>query len=175
MNGYAGKVLMVNLSDKVLPDGRFKPEWAKLFLGGAGLGARYLYDLMPAGTPVLAPESVVGFISGPTNLTKTFLGGRYTVVSKSPVTGGFNDANCGGNFGPFLRKAGFDAVFVKGISEPPVYLLLDAGKGEIRDASAMWGKTVSEADAIIKEELGTTKYSTALIGPGGSACPTWPA
>jgi len=167
MDGYAGKVAIIDLTEKSWKIEDLNPQWARLFVGGAALGARYLYELMPARTPVFAPESVVGFVSGPTNLTKTFLGGRFAVVSKSPVTGGFNDASAGGNFGPFMRKAGFDAVFVKGISEKPVYILLDDGKIEIRDAQALWGKRVSEADALIKEELGDTKVSTALIGPGG--------
>lgn len=167
MNGYAGKVIIADLTNQTYEIRDLDPEWARLFMGGAALGARYLYDLMPAKTPVFAPESVVGFVSGPTNNTKTFMGGRYSVVCKSPVTGGWNDASAGGNFGPYMRKAGFDAVFVKGVSEKPVYLLLDDGRVVFRDASHLWGRTVSETDAVIKEELGDTRVSTALIGPGG--------
>jgi len=167
MNGYAGKVLIADLTDQTYEIRDLDPEWARLFMGGAALGARYLYEQMPPKTPVFAPESVVGFVSGPTNNTKTFMGGRYSVVCKSPVTGGWNDASAGGNFGPFMRKAGFDAVFVKGISKKPVYLLLDDGRVEFRDASHLWGRTVSETDAAIKEELGDSRVSTALIGPGG--------
>jgi aldehyde:ferredoxin oxidoreductase len=167
MDGYAGRILIADLTDKTYEVRALDPDWARLFLGGDALGARYLYELMPANTPVFAPESVVGFVSGPTNNTKTFMGGRYSVVCKSPVTNGWNDASAGGNFGPFMRKAGFDAVFVKGISESPVYLLLDDGKVEFRDASHLWGKTVSETDAAIKAELHDTRISTALIGPGG--------
>ena len=167
MNGYAGKIVIADLTDKTYEIHELDPDWARYYLGGSALGARFLYDLMPKGTPVFAPESVVGFVSGPTNATRTFMGGRYSVVSKSPVTDGWNDASAGGNFGSFMRKAGFDAVFIKGISEHPVYLLLDNGAIEFRDASHLWGKKVSEADAAIKEELGDMRVSTALIGPGG--------
>ena len=167
MYGYAGKILLVDLTNNTIEEKDLNPEWARQFIGGAALGARYLYDLMPANTPVFDAESVVGFVTAPPNATKPLLGARFSVVSKSPVTGGFNDANCGGNFGPFMRKAGFDAVFVKGISETPVYIFLDDGKAEIRDASALWGKTTSQADALIKKELNDEKISTALIGPGG--------
>jgi aldehyde:ferredoxin oxidoreductase len=110
---------------------------------------------------------MVGFVSGPTNATGALLGGRYTVVSKSPVTGGWNDANSGGNFGPQMKKSGFDGIFVKGISEKPVYMFVDDGKAEIRDASKLWGKTSSETERLIKEELGDNKIGIALIGPAG--------
>lgn len=167
MDGYIGKVLIADLTNKAFEIHDLDPEWARYYFGGSALGARYLYELMPAKTPVFAPESVVGFVAGPTNATKTFMGGRYSVVSKSPVTNGWNDASAGGNFGPSMRKAGFDALFVKGISEKPIYILLDDGKAEFRDASHLWGKTVSETDSAIKRELGDTLVSTALIGPGG--------
>ena len=164
--GYNGKILIVDLTNKTLETQDLNPEWAYHFIGGATLGARYLYDMMPANTHVFAPESIVGFVSGPLNATKALLGARFTVVSKSPVTNGWNDTNCGGSFGPALRKTGYDAVFVKGISETPVYIFLDGGKPEIRDASAIWGKTTSASEDILRAELGE-KISVAQIGPGG--------
>ncbi len=167
MHGYTGKILIADLTDRTFEVKDLDPEWARYYFGGDALGARYLYELMPAKTPVFAPESVVGFISGPMNATKAFMGGRYSVVCKSPVTNGWNDASAGGSFGPSMRKAGFDGLFVKGISDKPVYILLDDGKAEFRDAGHLWGKTVSETDAAIKAELGDTRISTALIGPGG--------
>ena len=166
MYGYNGKILVVDLSKKTMETQDLNSDWAYNFIGGAPLGARYLYDMMPAKTHVFAPESVIGFVSGPLNGTKAVLGARFTVVSKSPATGGWNDANCGGSFGPALRKTGYDAVFVKGVSETPVYILIDGDKPEIRDASAIWGKTTSESEEILKAEFGD-KISVAQIGPGG--------
>ena len=167
MYGYIGKVLIADLSDQSYIIEDLNQEWAKDYVGGTGLGARYLYELMPANTPVFSSESVVGFVTGPVNGTKSFMGGRYTVVCKSPVTNGFNDANSGGNFGPYMKKSGFDAVFVKGISEKPVYIFLDNGKVEFRDASALWGKTTTETETALKAEIGDDDICAALIGPGG--------
>ena len=164
--GYNGKVLIVDLTGKTFVTKELDPEWAYYFIGGATLGARFLYELMPPKTHVFAPESVVGFVCGTLNGTKALLGARFTVVSKSPVTNGWNDSNCGGSFGPALRKSGFDAVFVKGVSEAPVYILFEEGKPEIRDASAIWGKTTSASENILRAELGK-KISVAQIGPGG--------
>jgi len=157
---------MVDLSEKTLITQDLNPEWAYYYIGGATLGARYLLDMMPAKTPVFAPESIIGFIAGPSNGTKALLGARWSVVSKSPATQGWNDTNCGGTFGPALRKAGFDAIFFKGISDKPVYLLLDDGNPVFCDASKIWGKTTSDSEAILKAELGND-ISVAQIGPGG--------
>lgn len=167
MHGFVGKILIADLSDQSYVIEDLNEQWAKEFLGGPSLGARYLYSLMPANTPVYAPESVLGFVTGPVNDTKSFMGGRYTVVSKSPVTGGFNDANSGGNFGPYIKRSGFDAVFVKGISEKPVYLFIDDRKVEFRDASKLWGKTTLATEAALKEEIGDDNFCAALIAPAG--------
>ncbi|MDR0916974.1 MAG: hypothetical protein LBN02_07285 [Oscillospiraceae bacterium] len=167
MIGYAGKMLFVDLTDKTYEVRELTEELAKNYIGGPALGAKILYDEMPANTPVFAPESMLGFVSGPTNGTGPLMGGRYTVVSKSPVTGGWNDANSGGEFGPKLRRSGYDAVFFKGISDTPVYLFIDNGEVSFRDASAVWGKTTIETENAIRAELGDPKVGIALIGPGG--------
>jgi aldehyde:ferredoxin oxidoreductase len=167
MYGYTGKLLFVNLTDKTWEARELSEETARDFVGGPALGAKILYDEMPAHTDAFAPESMIGFVSGPTNSTGALMGGRYTFVCKSPVYNGWNDANSGGHFGPMMRKAGFDGVFFKGISEKPVYLFVDNGKVEFRDASHLWGKTVSETEKAINEELGDPRVCIALIGPAG--------
>ena len=167
MYGYIGKVLIVDLSNKEYTVQDLDPAWARDFVGGPSLGARFLYDLMPANTPVFAPESVIGFVTGPLNGTNSFMGGRYTVVSKSPVTGGFNDANSGGYFGSHIKKSGFDAIFVKGISEEPVYIFVDNGKVEFRDASTIWGKKTIDTEKALKAEIGDNNICAAMIGPAG--------
>jgi aldehyde:ferredoxin oxidoreductase len=167
MFGYTGKLLFVDLTTGKTEVRDLDATTAKNYIGGPSLGAKILYDEMPANTDVFSSDSMIGFVSGPTNATGALMGGRYTVVSKSPVTGGFNDANSGGNFGPQMRKAGFDGIFVKGISEKPVYIFVDNGKAEIRDASRLWGKTTLETERLIKEELNDSKVGIALIGPAG--------
>lgn len=166
MKGYAGKLLFVDLSSGEMEERPLKEEDAKNFLGGPALGAKILYDEMPANADVFGPESMVGFVSGPLNGAKALYGGRYTVVSKSPVTGGWNDSNSGGYFGPMLKQAGFDGVFVRGVAEKPVYIFIDEGKAEILDASDLWGLTTLAVEEKLRQRHGE-KINAALIGPGG--------
>ncbi len=166
MKGYQGKLLFVNLTSGKIEIRPLKEEDAKNFMGGPALGAKILYEEMPANADVFGEESMVGFVTGPLSNTQALFGGRYTVVSKSPVTGGWNDANAGGFFGSALRKAGFDAVFVNGISKKPVYIFIDEGKAEILDAGELWGLTTSETEAKLRKKHGD-KINASLIGPGG--------
>jgi aldehyde:ferredoxin oxidoreductase len=167
MKGYMGKYLLVNLTDGSWEEKSLDEDTCYKFIGGAGLGARILYNEMEAGVDVFAPESLIGFVAGALNNTGALLSARYTVVSKSPVTNGFNDANSGGSFGNQLRKSGYDAVFVKGISEKPVYIMVDDGEVSIRDASHLWGKCTIDLESTIKEELGDKKIGIASIGLAG--------
>ena len=169
MNGYNGKLLFIDLGSQKIEERPLDEAVARNFLGGAALGAKVLYDEMPAKTPWDAPESMIGFVAAPSNETGTLIGGRYMFVSKSPVTNGWNDANSGGVFGPTLKKAGYDAVFVKGISPKPVYIFIDEGKVSFHDASALWGKdkTVTEVEAAIFAELGDDKVCIAQVGAAG--------
>jgi aldehyde:ferredoxin oxidoreductase len=165
--GYAGKLLFVDLTKGAIEERAVSEELAKAFVGGYGIGARLLYDMMRPGADPLGPDNVLGFVSGPLNGTGALFGGRYTVVCKSPVTGGWNDANSGGFFGPELKRAGFDGLFVSGASDTPVYLFVKDGKAEIRDARALWGKdTVETLEALI-QETGETNLRAAVIGPAG--------
>ena len=167
MDGLMGKILFMDLETGKTEARALDEALARDFLGGPALGAKILYDEMPPHTDPFAPESVLGFVSGALNDTGAFMAGRCTVVSKSPVTNGWNDANVGGMFGPMLKKTGFDAVFFKGISPKPVYVFLDDEKVEIRDATGLWGKTVAAAENAIKEELGDRKVCVAQVGPAG--------
>ena len=167
LGGYAGKMLFVDLSNNSIEEKELTEEMAEKFLGGYGIGAKILYDMMPKGADPLGPENVLGFITGPLTGTKALFGGRYTIVHKSPVTGGWNDANSGGYFGPELKKAGYDAVFIKGIAEKPVYLWINDGKVEIRDATHLWGMDAKEVWEALKEETGEEKVRVVAIGPAG--------
>ncbi|MGD0918889.1 MAG: aldehyde ferredoxin oxidoreductase family protein [Thermodesulfobacteriota bacterium] len=165
--GYVGKLLFVDLTKGTLKEKPLSEELAKNFIGGYGIGARLLYDMMKPGVDPLGPDNILGFVSGPLNGTGALFGGRYTVVCKSPVTGGWNDANSGGFFGPELKRAGYDAVFVSGASNKPVYLFIKDGKAEIRDAKQLWGKDCTETEEALIRETGESKLRVALIGPAG--------
>lgn len=165
--GYAGKLLFVDLTKGTLEEKALSEELAKNFIGGYGIGGRILYDMMKPGADPLGPDNVLAFISGPLNGTGAFFGGRYTVVCKSPVSGAWNDANSGGFFGPELKKSGYDAVFVSGASDKPVYLYIKDGKAELRDAGALWGKDSVETLEALIQETGESRLRAALIGPAG--------
>ncbi|WP_077212009.1 aldehyde ferredoxin oxidoreductase family protein [Bacillus dakarensis] len=167
LGGYAGKMLFVNLSTGELRDEALTDELAEKFIGGYGIGAKVLYDMMPAGADPLGPDSVIGFVTGPSNGTNTFFGGRYSVVHKSPISGGWNDSNSGGYFGPELKKAGYDAIFVTGISDKPVYLWINDGKAELKDATHLWGRDTKQIWEDVKEETGKPKLRILAIGRSG--------
>ena len=167
MHPYIGKILFVNLSTGETEVRPLSEETVRAFPGGAALGAKILYDEMPANTPVFAEESIVGFVCGALNGSGALMSCRYTVVSKSPVTNGWNDANSGGTFGPKLREAGYDAVFVKGKAEKPVYIYIENGNVEIRSAEKYWMKTTTvQFEKAVEEELGK-KITAASISIGG--------
>ncbi|MCL1830255.1 MAG: hypothetical protein FWG21_02370 [Oscillospiraceae bacterium] len=166
MYGYTGKLLFVNLSDNSYEVRDLKESDAREYWGGQALGAKILYEEMAANVDPLGEDSVIGFVSGPLNNSTALFGGRYTVVCKSPMSNTWNDANSGGGFGPTMKQAGYDAVFVRGISEKPVYILLDDTKVEIIDADPIWGLTTLAAEDKLREMYGDN-VNAALISPAG--------
>jgi aldehyde:ferredoxin oxidoreductase len=164
--GYMGKILDVNLSTGELKDEALDEKLCRDFIGGYGIGARILYSRMKAGADPLGAESILGFITGPLTGTDAISGTRYTVVGKSPLTGGWGDANCGGSFAAFLKFSGYDGILFTGKAKKPVYLFIDNGKAELRDAGHLWGRDSYDTDDILKGELGKD-IAIACIGPAG--------
>jgi aldehyde:ferredoxin oxidoreductase len=166
LGGYAGKLLFVNLATGELKEETPDEKLYKDFVGGSGIGARILYSRQKAGVDPLGPDNMLGFMTGPLTGTPAVTGTRYQAVAKSPLTGGWGDANSGGHFGPNLKFAGYDAVFFTGIAEKPVYLFINDGKAELRDASHLWGKGTYETEDMLKTELSKDVESVS-IGPAG--------
>jgi aldehyde:ferredoxin oxidoreductase len=164
LNGYMGKVLWVDLGSQTCWDELLDEKICRQYIGGYGLGAKIIFDKQKAGVDPLGPENILGFVTGVLTGTPALGASRYAVVGKSPLTGTWGDANSGGDFGPALRFAGYDAVFVRGIAEKPVYIFIDNGKAWIKDASHIWGKDTYETEDILKKELGEDVES-ACIGP----------
>jgi aldehyde:ferredoxin oxidoreductase len=129
-----GKILNVNLSTGTTEPETIPEETYRSYLGGYGIGARLLFDRIPAGADPLGPDNVLGFFPGLLTGTPLF-GIRYQAVAKSPKNNGWGDANCGGDFGPFLKHAGWDGLLLYGKADKPVYLLIQDDKVEIKDAS----------------------------------------
>ena len=164
--GYTGRTLLVDLSSSKMEEVPLGDSMLRDFIGGYGLGSRLLYKWQAPGVDPLGPENHLGFATGPLTGTPALVGSRYTVLGRSPLTGAWGDANSGGYFGPRMKFAGFDAVYFRGISEKPVYLLLDEGKAELRDASALWGADACETEDRLKAEYGNST-EVSCIGPAG--------
>lgn len=166
MFGYMGKILRVDLTNSRISEEALREEDCKMFLGGSGLATKYLFDEVPKGADPLGPDNALIFMTGPLTGTESPSAGRYCVVTKSPLTGFWAEANSGGNWGVYLKSSGYDGIIFKGISPRPVYLVIDDGKAELRDASKLWGKGVSETTRLIKEELGED-FNVSCIGIAG--------
>jgi aldehyde:ferredoxin oxidoreductase len=161
-----GKILWVDLSKKQIKEEVLPEKMYRDFLGGYGLGARILFDRQKPGVDPMGPDNIVGLVTGVLTGTPALGGSRYVMVGKSPLTGGWGDANSGGNVGPYLKFAGYDAVFFTGKSSKPVYLFIDNGKAEIKDAAKIWGKDTFETEDILRAEHGKD-VEVACIGPSG--------
>jgi aldehyde:ferredoxin oxidoreductase len=169
MKGYIGKILYFNLSQSKKEVRDLDTDDAKKYIGGSGLGAKILFDETDEHTDPLGPENVLIFMTGPFTGTPVLCSSRYSVVSKSPLTGIFGESNSGGSWGDMLKKSGFDGIVIKGKAPKPVYLWLNNGKVELRDASHIWGKDTFEIDPILKSET-DSKAVVASIGQAGEKC-----
>jgi aldehyde:ferredoxin oxidoreductase len=159
-NGWKRCILRIDLSTGAVQT--FAPDDAMLmtYLGGRGLGVKFVYD---AGrVDALAPENLLVFAAGPLTGTRTPASGRVSLSTKSPLTDTIFDSNCGGSFGPELKKAGYDAIIVSGQAPEPVYLELEDDRVELKPAAALWGRNVKETTKLL-----TDKGSVACIGRAG--------
>jgi aldehyde:ferredoxin oxidoreductase len=161
-----GRILRVDLTHGTVAAEPLRDDWARQFLGGAGLATRYLYDEVPRGADPLGPANKLIFMTGPLTGTASASASRYSVVAKSPLTGIWGQANSGGTFGPALKRSGYDGLIFEGISPSPVFLRIIDGEAELCDAGPVWGKTVSETEDWIQ---GTSpgNLTMAAIGPAG--------
>ncbi len=165
--GYLGKICFVDLTKGVIKEERLKDKIYRSYIGGEGLGAKILFESQKAHIDALGPENMLGILAGLLTGCTVSSAARTTVVTKSPLTGTFGDANVGGHFGPELKACGYDAIFFKGISPKPVYLLLTEKKVELRDASHLWGKDTVETFEMLRSEIRDPKIKLACIGPAG--------
>ena len=164
--GCMGKVLWVDLSKGTFKEEEIPDQTYEDYLTGVGLAARLLYDRIPKDADPLGPDNILGLTAGFLCGTTAFFMGRWMACGKSPLTGGWGDSNCGGNFAPAIKKAGYDAIFFKGQAKKPVYLKIQDGKKELADASDLWGVDAMEAEKRIIEEMGGNTR-VAVIGPAG--------
>lgn len=165
MNGVHGRYLDVDLASGVVAEREIPEAWYGLHLGGRGIGARLLLELVRPGTDAFAPENALVWATGPLQGTGVAGAGRHAVLAVSPKTGSVADSYVGGYVGHELGRSGYDGIIVRGKAARPVYLLLSGGRAELHDASDLWGKTTGEVDRILKERHPGVRV--AAIGPAG--------
>ncbi len=165
MNGVYGRYLDVDLTSGTVRDREIPSRWYEVHLGGRGIAARLLFDLVPPGTEALSPGNVLVWATGPFQGTGLAGAGRHVVMAVSPKTGSIADSYVGGYVGHELGRSGYDGIIVRGQAARPVYLLLADGRAELRAAGDLWGKLTGDVDAVLKERHPGVRV--AAIGPAG--------
>ena len=167
MNGYAGKIVFVDLTSGRVSKESLPEKLYRSLLGGTGLGAKILYERVKSGVDPLGPENMLGFLSGLLVGTATPMATKYMVVSKSPLSNTWGDANSGGLLGSELKAAGYDGIFFTGTAAKPVYVFVNDDSIEIRNATHLWGKNTRETVEALIDEVGDKRMRIACIGPSG--------
>jgi aldehyde:ferredoxin oxidoreductase len=167
MHGYMGKILRVDLDAGELRDVPLCEEYARAFVGGSGLAARYIYDMVDGDTDPLGADNPLVFMTGPLVGTPMPSAGRCSVCALSPLTRIWGESNTGGFFGPELRFAGYDGIIVTGWAEKPVWLSIVEGQAELHAAADLWGSDSYTAQEQVRGALGEPKAHVACIGPAG--------
>ena len=165
-NGHWGRVLFVDLSTGLIRSETPPEAVYRAFLGGYGLAVHYLYKHIPPRADPLGPDNILAFMPGLLTGLGAQFSGRFMVAARSPLTGAWIDANCGGNFGPALRGAGWDGLFIRGQSVSPIYLYIDEKTVELRDATRLWGLDVRQTEHDLHEMHGL-EAKVACIGLAG--------
>lgn len=166
-NGYNGRILHVDLTDGGLSVEEPGEAFYQTYVGGRAIVCYYLLRELPKGADPLGPENLLIFAPGVITGTSLPGSGRHGVGGKSPLTGALGSAEAGGWWGTEFKRAGFDALIVSGRAETPVYLWINDGRVEIRDASKLWGRLTADVETAIRSELGDDRIRVAQIGPAG--------
>ena len=167
MNGYMNRILCVDLSRGQVWDEPLDEGLARLFVGGSGLAARMLYDMVSADTDPLGPDNPLLFMTGPLVGTAMPSAGRLSVCALSPLTGIWGEANTGGFVGPELRFAGYDGIVVTGQAERPLWLSIVEGQAALHDAADLWGQDAYQTQERVCQALGEPKARVLCIGAAG--------
>ncbi|MEI7537979.1 MAG: aldehyde ferredoxin oxidoreductase family protein [Comamonadaceae bacterium] len=164
---WAGKILRVDLTAGTVKSEPLNMDWARAYIGSRGLGTKYLVEEVDAKVDPLSAANKIIWATGPLTGTMASTGGRYTVITKGPLTGAIACSNSGGYWGAEFKMAGWDMVIVEGKSAKPVYLYVNDDVAELRDASHLWGKSVWETEAALKSALQDPLTRVSSIGKAG--------
>jgi len=166
LGGYANRIAHIDLSMKKIEYKPIPEEWALKYIGGRGLGVKYVFENGPDVDP-LSPKNILCFMNGPLTGTEANMSGRMAVVTKSPLTGTVTDSHHGGWSAARLRWAGLDGLIFSGKADKPVYAYIEDQKVELRDASEVWGKGVHDTVKYFKNLYGEKDLTVIAIGPAG--------
>ena len=165
--GYTGKYCIIDLGSRSVEVVEPGDAFYRKYLSGYGLGAAVIMERQKAGLDPFSPESHLGFCSGLLTGTKAFFSGRFMVVGKSPLTGGWGDANAGGFLSRELKRTGYDAVFFTGKAVTPTWVDITEQDITFHDATRIWGKDIIETERLIKDMIQDKWTQIASIGKGG--------
>ncbi len=167
MNAIMGKTLWVDLTSGKIHEENIPTDVIERFLGGLGLAAYNLYQRIPPRADPLGPENILAFVPGVLTASGSLMTGRWMAAAKSPLTGTWGDANCGGTFAPAIKRCGYDGIFFTGQSTEPVYLLVDNGRTELRSAASLWGLDARQTEEALHKGLPGRPPCVACIGQAG--------
>ncbi|MEW6670241.1 MAG: aldehyde ferredoxin oxidoreductase family protein [Thermodesulfobacteriota bacterium] len=167
MNGFNGKIARIDLSSRNITIETPAETFYRSYLGGRGIIVHTLLKEVPRNTDPFAPANKLVFALGPISGHPFVGSGRHSVGCRSPLSGGYGESEAGGYWGAELKKAGFDALIIEGAAASPVYLWIQNGSIEIRDAGHLWGLDTAAAHSALGSELGDDRIRTAVIGPAG--------
>jgi len=164
-NGWVGKIAWIDLSKEKItiePIDQYK-DW----IGGRGLASYLLFEHLPESAEALSAENIIVFSTGPLTGTMSSSSARLNITSKNALTSGYASANAGGFFAVALKRAGFDAIAVKGVANNPVYIFVNEGEIQIRNGNELWGLTVKGVGDYFEKEFSKNNLSYLCIGPAG--------
>jgi len=164
---WTGKILRINLTTGSIKVEPTNMDWARAYIGSRGLGTKYLVEEVNAKVDPLSADNKIIWATGPLTGTMASTGGRYTVITKSPLTGAVACSNSGGYWGAEFKMAGWDMLIFEGKSPKPVYLYINDDVVELRDAAHLWGKSVWETEETLKKSLQDPLTRVSSIGKAG--------
>lgn len=166
LGGFKNREILVDLSTGSVDYREINEDLARKYIGGRGLGVKYVYDNGPQVEP-LSEENILCLMTGPVTGSRSTMSGRLCMVTKSPLTGTVTDSHMGGWSAARLKWSGIDNVIFKGASDKPVYLFIENGQGELRDATELWGQGTRATVKAMQERYGKEDLSVICIGQAG--------
>ncbi|MGN1001320.1 MAG: aldehyde ferredoxin oxidoreductase C-terminal domain-containing protein [Oscillospiraceae bacterium] len=165
--GYMGRVMLIDLSTRSVSEYPWTDRERELFIGGKIMAAKILSDHFTGRESALSEENLIVIATGPLTGTGAPSSSRFNLSTLSPQTGFITSSNCGGSFGFYLKRAGYDALVIRGKCAGPTWLEIDNDTFLFHDAEELWGARVTDCQEKLAEKMGTRRFGRLCIGPAG--------